>query len=52
MYWSAGAKDAVDGRTVFSKPGGGTRVGERLASLPVTLRSDPGAARAASARRS
>jgi predicted Zn-dependent protease len=42
MYWSAGAKDAVDGRTVFSKPGGGTRVGERLASLPVTLRADPG----------
>ena len=26
MYWSSGAKDAVDGRTVFSKPGGGTRV--------------------------
>ncbi len=44
LYWSSGAKDAVDGRTVFSKPGGGTRVGERLASLPVTLRSDPGAA--------
>jgi predicted Zn-dependent protease len=43
MYWSAGAKDAVDGRTVFSRPGGGTRVGDRLASLPVTLRSDPGA---------
>ena len=43
MYWSAGARDALDGRTVFSKPGGGTRVGERLASLPVTLRSDPGA---------
>jgi predicted Zn-dependent protease len=43
LYWSAGARDAVDGRTVFSKPGGGTRVGERLASLPVTLRSDPGA---------
>jgi predicted Zn-dependent protease len=42
LYWSAGAKDAVDGRTVFSKPGGGTRVGERLAGLPVTLRSDPG----------
>jgi predicted Zn-dependent protease len=40
-YWSAGAKDALDGRTVFSKPGGGTRVGERLASLPVNLRSDP-----------
>jgi predicted Zn-dependent protease len=43
LYWSAGAKDAVDGRTVFSKPGGGTRVGERLASLPLTLRSDPAA---------
>ena len=43
LYWSAGAKDAIDGRTVLSRPGGGTRVGERLASLPVTLRSDPGA---------
>jgi len=43
LYWSLGAKDAVDGRTVFSQPGGGTRVGERLASVPVTLRSDPGA---------
>ncbi len=43
LYWSAGAKDALDGRTVFSKPGGGSRVGERLASLPLTLRSDPGA---------
>ncbi len=43
LYWSAGAKDAIDGRTVFSKPGGGTRAGERLASLPVTLRSDPAA---------
>ena len=42
FYWSAVAKDTLDGRTVFSKPGGGTRIGERLASLPVTLRSDPG----------
>ena len=41
MYWSAGAKDALDGRTVFSKPGGGTRVGEQLAALPLTLRSNP-----------
>ncbi len=41
MYWSAGAKDALDGRTVFSKPGGGTRVGERLADVPLTLRSNP-----------
>jgi predicted Zn-dependent protease len=43
LYWSAGAKDAIDGRTVFSKPGGGTRVGEQLTSQPVTLRSDPAA---------
>jgi predicted Zn-dependent protease len=41
MYWSAGARDAHDGRTVFSKPGGATRVGESLSSLPLTLRSDP-----------
>ncbi len=44
LYWSAGAKDAADGRTVFSKPGGGTRVGEQLTSQPVTLSSDPRAA--------
>ncbi len=44
LYWSAGAKDAMDGRTVFSKPGGGTKVGEQLARLPLTLRSDPAAA--------
>ena len=42
LYWSAGAKDALDGRSVFSKPGGGTRVGERLADLALTLHSDPG----------
>jgi predicted Zn-dependent protease len=44
LYWSAGARDALDGRSVFAKPGGGTRVGERLATLPITLSSDPGAA--------
>ncbi|WP_227023165.1 metallopeptidase TldD-related protein [Actinomadura rubrobrunea] len=43
LYWSAGAQDAHDGRTVFSAPGGGTRVGEKLASLPVRLSSDPAA---------
>ncbi|HYT09676.1 MAG TPA: metallopeptidase TldD-related protein [Mycobacteriales bacterium] len=41
LYLSAGARDADEGRTVFSKPGGGTRIGERLASVPVTLRSSP-----------
>lgn len=41
QLWSASARDAAEGRTVFSKPGGGTRVGDRLAELPLTLRSDP-----------
>jgi predicted Zn-dependent protease len=44
LYWQAGAKDAAEGRTVFSTAGGGTRVGERLSPLPVTLSSDPRAA--------
>ncbi|ARP69570.1 peptidase [Streptomyces pluripotens] len=41
QLWSASGRDAAEGRTVFSKPGGGTRVGERLSELPLTLRSDP-----------
>jgi predicted Zn-dependent protease len=41
-YWSAGARDAQEGQSVFSKPGGGTRVGERLTEQPVRLFSDPG----------
>jgi predicted Zn-dependent protease len=41
MYWSAGAREAGEGRTVFSRPGGGTRVGERLTSQPISLFSDP-----------
>ncbi|MEV4743661.1 metallopeptidase TldD-related protein [Streptomyces sp. NPDC049555] len=41
QQWSASARDAAEGRTVFSRPGGGTRVGERLSELPMTLRSDP-----------
>lgn len=41
QLWSSGARDAAEGRTVFSKPGGGTRVGEKLSDLPLTLRSDP-----------
>jgi predicted Zn-dependent protease len=38
---SLGGQDAVDGHSVFSKPGGGTRVGERLSPLGFELRSDP-----------
>ncbi|MGW3403941.1 metallopeptidase TldD-related protein [Streptomyces zhihengii] len=41
QLWSSAARDAAEGRTVFSRPGGGTRVGERLSPLPLTLRSDP-----------
>ncbi|MDT9696123.1 metallopeptidase TldD-related protein [Streptomyces sp. P17] len=41
QMWSASGRDAAEGRTVFSRPGGGTRVGDRLTELPLTLRSDP-----------
>ncbi|MFF7180325.1 metallopeptidase TldD-related protein [Streptomyces sp. NPDC008121] len=41
QLWSSAARDAAEGRTVFSKPGGGTRLGEKLSPLPLTLRSDP-----------
>ena len=40
-YWVAGGRDAHEGQTVFAKAGGGTRVGERLSSRPVNVRSDP-----------
>ncbi|MFJ9696258.1 metallopeptidase TldD-related protein [Kitasatospora sp. NPDC101183] len=41
LHWSSGGRDAHEGRTVFSKAGGGTRIGEKLSPLPLTLRSDP-----------
>jgi predicted Zn-dependent protease len=37
----AGGKDAEEGRTVFSAPGGGTRLGEQLCPLPFHLYGDP-----------
>jgi predicted Zn-dependent protease len=43
LYWTMEARDADEGRNVFARPGGGNRVGERLAELPLTLRSDPSA---------
>ena len=42
-YWVAGGRDAHEGQTVFAKPGGGTRVGERLSQRPVRISSDPSA---------
>lgn len=41
LYWTAVAREADDGRTVFSRAGGGTRVGERLAEAPLRIWSDP-----------
>ncbi|MCW2585377.1 MAG: hypothetical protein JWN55_893, partial [Frankiales bacterium] len=38
---TSSGRDAAEGRTVFSKPGGGTRVGEVLAPEGFTVRSDP-----------
>ncbi|SFK42142.1 TldD/PmbA family protein [Geodermatophilus ruber] len=40
-YWTMEARDADEGRNVFARPGGGNRIGERLAALPLALRSDP-----------
>jgi predicted Zn-dependent protease len=42
-FGGIGGQDAEDGRTVFSKEGGGTRIGERIATVPFTLFSDPAA---------
>jgi predicted Zn-dependent protease len=41
QLWSSSGRDAAEGRSVFSRPGGGTRVGDRLSELPLTLYSDP-----------
>ncbi|WP_375485871.1 metallopeptidase TldD-related protein [uncultured Jatrophihabitans sp.] len=50
-YWNLSARDAEEGRNVFARSdsasgngdGAATRIGERLAELPLTLRSDPAA---------
>ncbi|MFM8627868.1 MAG: metallopeptidase TldD-related protein, partial [Candidatus Nanopelagicus sp.] len=41
MMWMAGARDAFEGQSVFSKKGGGTRVGEKLSNVGLQLFSDP-----------
>jgi predicted Zn-dependent protease len=40
-YWEMAARDAHEGRTVYARPGAGTRVGEQLSTRPVSLYSDP-----------
>jgi predicted Zn-dependent protease len=41
LAWTMDGRGAQEGRTALSAPGGGTRVGERLTELPLTLYSDP-----------
>lgn len=41
LYGALGARRADEGRSFFSKPGGGTRVGEKLFPAWVTVRNDP-----------
>ncbi|MCW2620599.1 MAG: hypothetical protein JWL64_201 [Frankiales bacterium] len=40
-YWSAAGRDAAEGRTVYSRAGGRTRVGESLGPAGLRLWSDP-----------
>lgn len=44
LSWTMSGRGAEEGRTALSAPGGGTRVGEKLTSLPLTMYSDPTAA--------
>ncbi len=41
LWWSMEGRGAQEGHTALSAPGGGTRVGEKLTDLPLTLYSDP-----------
>ena len=41
MMWVSGGRDAFEGQSVFSKKGGGTRVGEKLSNVGLQLFSDP-----------
>ena len=43
LAWTLDGRGAQEGRTALSAPGGGTRAGEKLADLPLTLYSDPAA---------
>ncbi|MCA1712732.1 MAG: TldD/PmbA family protein [Actinobacteria bacterium] len=41
LYWTATGRDAAEGRSVFSRPGGGTRVGEQVGPAALRMWSDP-----------
>jgi predicted Zn-dependent protease len=44
MSQAMSGRDAEEGRSPFSAPGGGTRIGQSLCPLPFDLRGDPGQA--------
>ncbi len=41
LYWTADVRDAAEGRTVFSRAGGGTRLGETFTPRALRIWSDP-----------
>ncbi|MCV7346271.1 metallopeptidase TldD-related protein [Mycolicibacterium rhodesiae] len=41
LGWSMDGRGAEEGRSALSAPGGGTRVGEKLTQLPLTMYCDP-----------
>ena len=45
LYWTMEARDADEGRNVFARPGGGNRIGERLADAAADAAQRPGAPR-------
>jgi predicted Zn-dependent protease len=41
LAWSAGARPAHEGRSVFSAAGGATKIGDRVSDRPLSLYADP-----------
>jgi predicted Zn-dependent protease len=41
LHWTAGARDAEEGRNAFSAGEGKTKIGQEFSELPIRLRSDP-----------
>lgn len=41
MFWVSAARNAWEGQSVFSKKGGGTRVGEKFSNSGINIYSDP-----------
>lgn len=43
LYWTMEGRSAEEGHSAFAAPTGGTRIGERLSTIPLTLYTDPAA---------